>query len=174
MSMNVLDALYNTVHDFDGGAEALAPRIGKRGTSLCHEVRPPTGSSAKAGLLDAVKIMGITRDHRVLHAMNAQLGFMAVPLPDAPYSGAGTLYHLADVAKEFAEVMQVVSAGTADGKISDNELASLQRQWSELIAAGQGLLSDYAVRNAAGRATRGDPCRSRPGAPKPAGYRGAD
>lgn len=149
--MNVLDALYHTVHDFDGGAEALAVRLGKRGTSLCHEVRPPVGGTAKAGLLDAVKIMEITRDYRTLHVMASRCGFMALPLPALDDSHADTTAYLADVAKEFSDVMQVVAAGAADNKITDNELASLERQWGELVAAGTRLLANYSAKNAEGK-----------------------
>lgn len=149
--MNVLDALYHTVHDFDGGAEALAVRLGKRGTSLCHEVRPPAGGSAKAGLLDAVKIMEITHDYRTLHAMAARCGFMAVPLPDLDGAHADTASYLAEVAREFSDLMQVVAVGAADGAITDNELAGLERQWGELVAAGTRLLGNFAAMNAEGR-----------------------
>lgn len=150
--MNVLDALYHTVHDFDGGAEALAVRLGKRGTSLCHEVRPPVGGTAKAGLLDAVKIMEITHDYRTLHAMAARCGFMAVPLPHLDDDAhADTTGFLAEVAKEFSDVMQVVAAGAADGAISDSELAALERQWGELVAAGVRLLGNFTAKNAEGR-----------------------
>lgn len=154
MGMSVLDALYNTVHDFDGGAEALAPRIGKRGTSLCHEVRPPTGSTAKAGLVDALKIMEISRDFRTLHVMNAQLGFMALQLPRLDAAHEDTMGHLAHVAKEFSDVLQVVAVGAADRVITDSELADLHRQWGELMAAGQALLSNFAAKNAEGKAVR--------------------
>lgn len=152
--MNVLDALYHTVHDFDGGAEALAVRLGKRGTSLCHEVRPPVGGTAKAGLLDAVKIMEITRDYRALHAMASRCGFMTLPLPTLDDSHADTTAYLADVAKEFSDVMQVVAAGAADGVISDSELAALERQWGELVAAGIRLLGNFTAKNAEGRSAR--------------------
>lgn len=151
MGMSVLDALYHTVHDFDGGAEALAQRLGKRGTSLCHEVRPPANSTAKAGLLDAMKVMDITGDHRTLHAMNAHLGYMAVRLPNLDLASESTMAHLAAVSKEFNDVVQAAALSAADGVITDNELAALQKQAGELIAAVQGLLGDFSAQNAKGK-----------------------
>ena len=151
MGMSVRDALYHTVHDYDGGAEALAQRLGKRGTSLCHEVRPPAGSTAKAGLLDAVKIMEISGDHRALHAINAQLGYMAVQLPNLDGAPESTISHLAAMSKEFNDVVQAAAVSAADGVISDNELNQVQRQIGELVAASQALLSDFVNQNAKGK-----------------------
>lgn len=148
--MDIRDAAYHTVHDYPGGASALALRLGKSCTTLNHEVKPPAGSSAKLGLLDAVKIMEMSGDHRVMHAIAARLGQMVIPLPqlDADSPGAN---HLADVAREFAEVMQEVALGAADGRISDNERARIERSWGELLVAGQRMLAHFASLNAAGK-----------------------
>ena len=151
MGMSVLDALYHTVHDYPGGAEALALRLGKRGTSLCHEVRPPANSTAKAGLVDAMKIMGLSDDHRTLHAMNAELGYMAVRLPGVDMASGTTMAHLAAVSREFNDVVQAAAVSAADGVITDNELAQLQRQSGELIAAVHALLGDFVQQNAKGK-----------------------
>ncbi len=151
MIMNVLDALFHTVHDHPGGAEALAPRLGKRGTSLCHEVRPPKGSTAKAGLLDAMKIMSITGDHRAYHAMGSELGYVSVPMPHLDDAHEDTMAQLAVLAREFGEVMHEVAVGGADSVITDNELARLQRQWGELVRAGTVLLATWTAKNAVGK-----------------------
>jgi hypothetical protein len=155
MGMNVLDTLYHTVHDYDGGAEALAQRLGKRGSSLCHEVRPPAGSTAKAGLLDAVKIMEISGDHRTLHVINAQLGYMAVRLPVLDQASEATISHLAAISREFNDVVQAAAIAAADGQITDNELASVQRQSGELIASVHSLLGDFVQQNAKGKRDAG-------------------
>lgn len=151
MGMSVRDALYHTVHDYDGGAEALAQRLGKRGTSLCHEVRPPAGSAAKAGVEDAMRIMEITGDFRALHAMNARLGHIAMPLPNLDGAPESTITHLAAMSKEFNDVVQAAAVSAADGVISDNELNQVQRQIGELVAASQALLSDFVNQNAKGK-----------------------
>ena len=151
MSMSVRDALYHTVHDYDGGAEALAQRLGKRGTSLCHEVRPPAGSAAKAGVEDALRIMEITGDHRALHAINARLGYMATRLPNLDGAAETTISHLAAMSSEFNDVVQAAALSAADGVITDNELQQLQRQAGELIATVNALLTDFVNQNAKGK-----------------------
>jgi len=138
--MNVLDAAYNTVHDYPGGAEALAGRLGKRGTSLCHEVAQNM-PHAKLGVLDAMKIMGMSGDLRILHAQAAELQCMVVPLPAFDSPDAATAAHIARVAQEFADVMCAVATGMADGVVTDNELRSIERHWGELIASGQPVLA---------------------------------
>jgi hypothetical protein len=145
--MNVLDAAYNTVHDYPGGAVELAGRLGKRsGSTLSHEVCPPEGSSAKFGLLDAVKVMEMTKDHRIMHAMATRLGGMFVPLSGLDMESPDTV-HLAQVAREFAEVMAEVAPAMADGVITDNELARIEREWGELQRVGGQMLAHFARLN---------------------------
>lgn len=148
--MNIDDAAYHTVHDYPGGASALAPRLGKSSTTLCHEVRPPVGSAAKLGLKDAQKMMALSGDHRILHAQAAELGHFMVPLPALADSN-GSADELAQLAREFGDVCTAVAAAMADGKVSDNELRGLERQWGELVAAGQHMLQHFAQLNAAGK-----------------------
>lgn len=58
--MNPLDAAYNLVRDYPGGASSLAPRLDKNPSVLSHEVTA-TGS-AKLGLLTAIKITELSGD----------------------------------------------------------------------------------------------------------------
>lgn len=162
--MNVQDAAYHTVHDYPGGAEALGPRIGKRGTSLSAEVqmRAPrevagdeaAGSRPKFGLLDAVKVMQLSGDHRVFFAIASELRYVAVPLPDAHACAGLCARSVAAVAEEFAQLMQEVAVDVADGRVTDNELARVERRWGELVAAGQQLLKAMSDMNSNHKAAR--------------------
>lgn len=149
--MDIRDALYHTVRNYPGGARALAPRIGKSGTTLSHEVNPPDGSSAKAGLLDAVAIMELTGDHSLLHALNQHMGYVTVPMPTLHEAHEDTGVQVAVLAKEFGDVMVEIAQGAADAEINDNELRSLHRQWAELVSAGNVLLATWAAKNAEGK-----------------------
>lgn len=167
--MNVQDAAYHTVHDYPGGAEALGPRVGKRGTSLSAEVqiRAPIraandeaeglGSAAsrpKFGLLDAVKVMQLSGDHRIFYAIASELGYLTVPLPDTAACAGSCAKSVAAVAEEFAQLMQEVAVDIADGRVSDNELARVERCWGELVVAGQQLLKALADINSHDKAAR--------------------
>lgn len=149
--MNLLDAAYHTVHDYPGGAVALAARLGKHTSTLSHEVRPPAGSSAKLGLLDARKVMHFSYDYRILHALATDLGFMAVPLPQVVIEGDTSMQFVAELAREFSELMGAAADHLADGRITDTELGRLERGFGELVAAGERLLRHCKQVNAAAK-----------------------
>lgn len=131
--MNILDAAFNVVSDYPGGASALGPRLGKRGDSLSHELKS-TGT-AKFGLLDAVKVTELSSDLRILQAFAAVCGQMVVPLPAFTPNSSGCMARLADTAREYGELCTEVAKDLADGQISDNELARIDRETGELIAS---------------------------------------
>lgn len=146
--MDVMTAACNVAEDYPGGARKLAADIGRNGTSFSHELSR-TGS-AKLGLHDAVKMTLRSRDLRILHAFATECGQMCVPLPEAlMVDGDFTMQSLGAVAKEFADVVQEVSTTCADGSISANELARVERQWGELVAAGQSLLAQMRAKHEA-------------------------
>jgi hypothetical protein len=145
--MNVLDAAYLTVHDYPGGAEALAVRLGKRGTSLSHEVSP-NRPDAKLGLQDAQAIMTMTGDLRILHAQAAELDCLLLPMPRLEGGGEGLAGQTAQLAREFAELMAELVADAADGHITDNELGRIQQAWGELVAAGHSMVGHVQAMNA--------------------------
>jgi hypothetical protein len=138
--MNELDAAYHTVHDYPGGAEALGVRLNKRGTTLSNELRPPPGSTAKFGLLDAVKVMELTRDLRMLDAINARFGRMSIPLPALDVdTGEAVFTAVTKVTQEFGEYLAQVSEALADGKVTEREVRGTQRELGELIQRAQQL-----------------------------------
>lgn len=146
LGMSVADAAYHTVHDYPGGAAALQVRMGK--TNLSGEVNPNI-KTAKLGIEDAVTVQALAGDFRVLYAMAVELGhFPPVPMPDGvSISDAPCMQTLSEAAKEFSDVVSTVAAGLADGKVSDNDLASATREWSELIVKGQLLMQQLAAMN---------------------------
>ena len=145
--MNLLDAAFNVVHDYKGGACSLAPRIGKNATTLAHELKG-TGT-AKLGLMDAQKITHATEDLRILQAWAEDAGQMLVPLPDvALVADDECMLALAKTAAAFGETVREVSMGLGDGKITDNELADIELRCGVLIANLHSLRTLLAQRNA--------------------------
>ncbi|APW38986.1 hypothetical protein RD110_18710 [Rhodoferax koreense] len=138
MSMNVLDAAFNTVNDYPGGAASLAPRIGKSGSTLAHEIKKQ--GSAKLGLEDAVKIMDMADNNAILEAMAEHRGCDVIPrLPDldpASCTGKG-LRLMFKEAGAFAE--QVVEA-EEDGRFTLNEIKAAERHWQRVTAQGGAVL----------------------------------
>lgn len=149
--MDLRDVAANVVHDYPGGAPSLAPRIGKNATTLAHEVHG-TGA-AKLGLLDAEKITLRTGDMRILEAFALNCGQMLVPLHQGDATGDDCMLKLAATAREFGDLCTEVAADLADGVISDNELARIDRECGELMASLRTLREALARRNQAGKPT---------------------
>lgn len=138
--MSVDLAAFRLVHEYPGGATALAPVLGKAAGTLSHEVSPnfPT---AKLGLADAVRLSVYTGNRQVLNAFASEMTCMVVPLSaDVPgVDGIGP--RTAALAKEFADLMGTMAADLADGHVSGNDLARIERDASELMVAVQDVLA---------------------------------
>lgn len=144
----LLDAAFHAVHDFPGGASALAGRMNKHPGTLCHELTA-TGS-AKLGLVDAAKISHLTGTRAILNAFATELGCLVLPLP-AHQAGVDTFMQVADTAREFAEFISSVAAAASDGKISANELANVDRELAQMVAAAQEIRATLAAMHEAGK-----------------------
>lgn len=79
--MNILDTLRAVAHDYKGGCESLAPRLGMSAAVLRSKVNPNTDTH-KATLMDAVQITDMADDDRVLEAWARDRGYALVHLPD--------------------------------------------------------------------------------------------
>jgi len=149
--MNVQTAAFNLVHDYPGGATALAPLLGKSASTLSHEV-DPNYPTAKLGLADALKLTLLSKDRTVLNAFAMACHCMVLPLPAcADGVDDDTFKGVTRLAREFAEVISQVSEVTADGTVSDNELRRVEREAAELVSAVQAVLTALRVRNEAGK-----------------------
>jgi hypothetical protein len=150
MPQSVLDAAYNVVHDYPGGAASLAPRVGKSASTLTQEVNGTP--QAKFGLADAVKVTQRTGDLRILLAFAAACGQMLVPLPGAAdVEGDDCMRAAGEASREFAELMAEVIAVRADGRTTDNELDRVTRGAGELMRAVHHLTAAFVASNAQGR-----------------------
>ncbi len=135
----ILDAAYQLVHHYPGGASSLGPRMGKSPTTLSHEVKG-TGQ-AKFGLEDAVLATVLSGDLRILNAFASQCDCTVLRLPPRDAIGACAMGRVGELAKEFGELVSTVCEAAADGRISANELTSVRKEWSDLVAHGQALLA---------------------------------
>ena len=148
--MDVKTAAFNVGHDFPGGVVALAPLIGKNASTLNQELGGV--GTAKLGLADAVKMTLQAHDYRILDAFNMQCGRMSIPLPEMlDLENDDCMRALAGASKEFGELCSEVCSSLADGKISDNELARIQREAADMVARLNGLVVAVSARNKAGK-----------------------
>lgn len=134
------DAIHRVVHDYPGGAVALAPRVGMRPGTLSNKANPGCVEHNMT-LLESIPIQRESHDYRILHAYAANLDHVAVPLAD--YSGVSDVELLDAYASYHAEVGRLageIRDALADGRITQHELAAIRTASDEAARARQGLL----------------------------------
>jgi hypothetical protein len=123
---NLDAAKYAAVHDFPGGASALAALVGLAPSTLCNKVNPSVDTH-HLSLSEAVKIQAITQDGRILEAEAAALGYVAIRLPRA---GAGSDVELLNAyakwTRDIGETAEAIQTAL-EGEIDEASLAAIHR-----------------------------------------------
>lgn len=130
--MNVTDAAYDTVHQYPGGSVALAPRMSISDAVLRAKVNPNTDRNRLA-LEEADELMGKTGDYRILHALAATHGFVAVKV-DAPEIGCLTSA-MFEAAKAKGGLAALLLEILVDGEVTQNEAERVTRKVMAAIQA---------------------------------------
>lgn len=153
---NLLDAARRVAKSYPGGIDALAHRLDKHPATLRHELAG--APNYKLGAEDLEEIthlaMAVAQPNALeaLHTLNTNCGQLAIPLPAALAGGDGdTMRRLGEVAKEFSDLVREVSARTADGDVSSNDLKAIDKELAELISSAHALRADLARQHAASR-----------------------
>lgn len=151
--MNVQDAAYGTVHDYPGGSPSLAPRLGMSAAVLRGKVNPHNDRNVLT-LAEADQMMGVTGDHRILHALAAEHGYTLTPMEG---EGAGDVaVAMLGAAAAKGDLANVITRALQDGLISGNELAEIGRACAHLQASIVSVARGAAARAAEGRPKPGD------------------
>ncbi|QXW27182.1 phage regulatory CII family protein [Acinetobacter johnsonii] len=126
--MNILDAAHHTVRQFKGGAAALAVRMGMRSVAVLNSKVNPNTETHHLTLMEASTIMTITGNYRILQALCAEHGKVAINLPNIPECRDTALTDLVlsvgmgggDICAQFKEMM-------ADGRITRGEAIDMSK-----------------------------------------------
>lgn len=126
--MNIIDAAYNTVHDYPGGSSALATRMGIKSPAVLNSKVNPNTETHHLTLAEASKLMALTGDYRILQALAAEHDKVAIDLPDIPECRDMALTDTilcigtkgGDVMSKFREMM-------ADGRITSGEAKDMSK-----------------------------------------------
>ncbi len=139
--MNVQDAAYATVHCYPGGSESLAPRIGMSPAVLRGKVNPNNDRNILS-LVEADTIIGVSGDHRILHALAAEHGYTLQPIDAAGEGGTGLVDAVLAASAAKGDLAQVIQRALADKVVTRNEKAEIDRACAALQACvveiGQG------------------------------------
>lgn len=158
--MDVRYAIYFTASLFAGGARALASRLMTRDrfgdvvpmneNTFGHKVNPNCFSH-NITVEEARDMMVVSNDFRILHSLASECGHVAIR---TSFDGAGpTFEKVGAMAKEFGDVVQAVSsaqaATSADGvRVTPNEMANIEREAVDLIAALNSLVASMRAQTA--------------------------
>lgn len=134
---------YATVHDYPGGAIALGAQTGINGQVLINKTNP-NDTRHHLMLKEAVRIQVVSGDHRILHAMADELGYVCIIKPDAPVCG-DVPHALMSMCAEFGDYLRTVDEAMRDGRVTTNERRTLKRELCDLIAAATRLQSIVAA-----------------------------
>lgn len=137
--MNVADAAYAVVHDYPGGTESLAPRLGMSGAVLRNKVNPHCDTHRLA-LDEAVRITDIANDDRMLRAWAAHRGQALVDL-DVGEPRGPVVAHVLDMQTHEGELSRVLADALADGVISHNEMRAIDAAALDVQGALLGLVN---------------------------------
>lgn len=140
--MDVMDAAYDTVHDYPGGSESLAPRVGIGARVLRNKVDPKC-ETHHLTLNEARRIMARTNDHRMLAALNEEFGYLP-PIPCVPFAGVSDkalLETFTNLMARLGEFSQEFHSAIADGRVTQIEINEMTKDLRAFQAAGEELLA---------------------------------
>jgi hypothetical protein len=120
--MNTHDAFHDTVHSAPGGCEALAVRLGMSPAVLRNKANPNAVANI-VGLRDVERVMALTENYAVLHALAQNCGHVCIPVEaDASASDMAVLEMVTKVWSAGGEVAAEVHATLADGIVEQHEI----------------------------------------------------
>lgn len=139
--MNHLDAFHQTVHGAPGGCEAIAPRMGMSAAILRNKANPNSVTN-KPTLDEADRLMGITGDHSVLHALAANHGYVCVQVEEgASMPDMAVLEMVTLVWQTNGQVGAEVNQALADGKVTLVEIERVREAVKRTERALEGVVA---------------------------------
>lgn len=139
--MNITDAAYSTVHDYPGGSEALAPRLGMSAAVLRNKVNP-NNDTHHLTLAEASKLIGITGDARLAHALASTHGLICLSGAEGEVSDMAVLEMVTSLWSKNGDLGQIVHRALSDGVLSRKEMKEIR----SAVYAGQKALADLLIR----------------------------
>ncbi|WP_343728506.1 phage regulatory CII family protein [Duganella sp.] len=125
--MNAKDAFHQTVHNYPGGCEALAARLGVNAAVLRNKANP-NADYHKPTLDDVDRVMVLTGDVSVLHALAANVGHVCVRAEtDGAVSDMAVLELVAKAWSASSDVGAEVYATLADGIVEAHEVRRVEQ-----------------------------------------------
>ena len=140
--LTVTDAAYHSVHDYPGGATALALRIGVSSAGVLSNKVNPLQDHHKLTLDEAVLVMAFSGDLRILHAIADRFDQLVVPVVRYDQvSDTALLETYTRLMKELGEFSSAFHDALSDGKFTRAELDGMRGELRDFERAGEELLN---------------------------------
>ncbi|VVE68893.1 hypothetical protein PAN31117_03126 [Pandoraea anapnoica] len=124
--MNITDAAHALVHDYPGGSESLAPRLGMSAAVLRNKVNP-NNQTHHLSLNEAVKATDVANDERVLEAWAAERGSAIVKIPHlSECCDSAIVEMMARAWETHGEVGKEIVKTLEDGRVEFQEVARVK------------------------------------------------
>lgn len=138
--MSPQDAFHATCHDYPGGCESLAPRMGMTPGVLRNKANLHSTTNIPS-LWDADRAMAVTGDYRVLHALAGNHAHVCIQIDDntAP-SDVAVLEMVTHVWRAHGGVGSAVDAALEDGRIEAHEVEQIRDAIYRTIQSMQQML----------------------------------
>lgn len=144
--MNAQDAFHTTVHGYAGGCETLAARMGVSAAVLRNKANP-NADYHKPTLADIDRVMGLSGNVAVLHALARNHGHVCIPVQtDAAPSDMAILELVTQVWSASGSVGAEVHATLADGLVEQHEIERVEaavyrvnKTLSEMVSRLRGM-----------------------------------
>lgn len=130
--MDPLDALYLTAHEYPGGVEALARRMGRSPAAL-RQALLRRYTTHKVQFEDFIRILDLTGDLRALHALCGRHGGIFLPVDTSGDTG-DLVALLLEKDRRSGDLAAEVHAAIEDRRVSFNELCRVQSAIARLQA----------------------------------------
>jgi len=142
VQVSILDeAKYRVVHDFPGGAPALAPLVNMNSNTLSNKVNDRQDSHHLT-VDEAVAIQNATQDFRILYAEAMLLQHVCLPIDDyAGISDIELLNAYASYHAECGETAVAIMDALEDGEIKRHEVERVRREMFEDFQRGLAFLA---------------------------------
>lgn len=135
-------AAYSAIHDFKAGAQCLATQLGMPLSTLYNKVNSSIDSH-QLTMREAISLMAITRDYRLLAAIAQTLGHVAIPVieSDVATGDAELLSLYARLHRQLGNFSGSIEDALRYGTISREDIKGIEHDFFEAITAGLTFIS---------------------------------
>jgi hypothetical protein len=142
--LNITDTAHAVAHEYDGGCESLAPRIGMSANILRNKVNP-NNTTHHLTLVEAVRMSVMTQDRRIVDAFARELGLVCIELPEPENcADADVIELVARTWETNGDIGREINAIFADGLVEQREIPPLKARALKHVRTVLGLVSRIA------------------------------